>query len=212
MLLLHFILSFYFPCSFFSYFLSFSFTCIVLLTNFDNLCPCSPSVPFFCSSFTSIVLIFLPCSPLVPSSGSFHLPLCFFVFLVPSRSPSSIEPCQSFFLVPLPFSFFSLISVPRSFLRSLRFLLGGSCRAMYIKKNMHSGFVPFSSRSRSGRVSVSFPFRSGRVPFSFPFRSGRVPFSFPFRSGRVPFSFPFRSLFVSFSSRTRALFVPDAFN
>ena len=87
--------------------------------------PCSPSVPLFCSSFTYIALIFLPCSPLVPSSGSFHLPLCFFVFLVPSRSPSSIEPCQSFFLVPLPFSFFSLISVPRSFLRSLRFLLGG---------------------------------------------------------------------------------------
>ena len=48
----------------------------LLLANFDNLCPCSPSVPFFCSSFTSIVLIFLPCSPLVPSSGSFHLPSC----------------------------------------------------------------------------------------------------------------------------------------
>ena len=108
----------------------------LLLANFDNLCPCSPPVPFFRSSFTSIVLIFLPCSPLVPSSGSFHLPLCdyfFFVFLLPSRSPSSIEPCQSFFLVPLPSSFFSLISVPRSVLRSLRVLLG-SCRAMYIKE------------------------------------------------------------------------------
>ena len=58
----------------------------LLLTNFDNLCPCSPSVPLFCSSFTSIVLIFLPCSPLVPSSFFFHLPLCFFVFLVPSMS------------------------------------------------------------------------------------------------------------------------------
>ena len=38
----------------------------LLLKNFDDLCPCSPPIPFFCSSFTCIVLIFLPCSPRVP--------------------------------------------------------------------------------------------------------------------------------------------------
>ena len=141
----------------------------LLLANFDNLCPCSPSVPFFCSSFTSIVLIFLPCSPLVPSSGSFHLPLCdyfsLFSFFLPvhplllnrlNLSSLCLSPSHSFHLFPFPAPFFVLCGFSSGVL---------SCH-VHQKKNMHSGFVPFS-----------FPFRSGRVPFSFPFRSGRVPFS-----------------------------------
>ena len=156
------------------------YSCLAIFNHLNSANPCSPSVPFFCSSFTSIALIFLPCSPLV-----------LFVFLLPSRSPSSIEPCQSFFLVPLPSSFFHLFPFPAPFFVLCGFFSGPAVPCTS-KKDMHSGFVPFSSRSRSGRVSVSFPFRSGRVPFSFPFRSGRVSFSFPFRSGHVPFSFPFR--------------------
>jgi hypothetical protein len=155
-----------------------------------------------------------------PFSLSFSLASChyiFFGFLLLSRSPSSIDPGQSFFLVPLPSSFFSLISVPRSVHCSLRFLLGFlSC---YVhKKYMHSGFVPFSFRPRSGPVSFSFPFvpaaflsrpRLLFVPVASPFRFLFVPAAFQNRllfvslwfrrrSGPVSFSFPFSSEFVPF--------------
>ena len=177
----------------------------LLLTNFDHLCPCSSPDPFFCPSFTWIVLIFLSWSPRVPSLWSFSLAsatIFFFVFLLPPRSPSSIEPCQSFFLVPLPSSLFSLISVRRSVFRSLRFSSGPvvPCTSKKYAFRLCSLFVPAAFRSRllfvpffvpagsvtgSGRVSFSFHFRSGRIPVAFPFRSGCVPFSFSFRSGRV---------------------------
>ena len=83
--------------------------------------PCSPSVPLFCSSFTYIALIFLPCSPLVPSSGSFHLPLCdyfsLFSFFLPvhplllnrvNLSSLCLSPSHSFHLFPFPAPFFVL--------------------------------------------------------------------------------------------------------
>ena len=209
MLLLHFILSFFLPCSFFSHFLSFSFTCIVSIHCFTprelwqplslfSFCPFLLFLlHFYRANFSSL---FSSCPFLWFFSLAF-VRLVLFVFLLPSRSPSSIEPCQFFFLVPLPFSFFSLISVPRSFLRSLRFLLGGSCRAMYIKKKyafrLRSLFVLVAFRTRLRFVPFSFRSRSLFVPFSFPFRSGRVSFSFPFRFLFVPNTFPFRSRFVN---------------
>ena len=138
----------------------------LLLTNFDHLCPCSSPDPFFCPSFTLIVLIFLPCSPRVPSLWSFSLASCHYFFLCfPSSSPFTLFywivpiflPCASpllilftYFRSPLRFSFFAV---------SPRVL---SCHVHL--KNMHSGFVPFSFRPRSGRVSFSFHFRFGRIP------------------------------------------------
>ena len=137
----------------------------LLLANFDNLCPCFPSVPFFCSSFTSIVLIFLPCSPLVPSSGSFHLPSCdyfslfsFFPFTLFYWTVSIFLPCASPLLI--------LFTYFRSPLRSSFF--AGSPRVLSCHVHQKKICIP-----------ASFRFRSGRGPFSFPFRSGRVPFSFP---------------------------------
>ena len=143
--------------------------------NFSSL---FSSCPFLCFFSLAFVFLCFPCS-------------------FPARSPSSIEPCQSFFLVPLPSSFFSLISVPRSFLRSLRFLLGGPVVPCTSKKKyafrLRSLFVPVAFRSRSVFVPVAFPFRSLFVPVAFPFRSLFVPGAFPFRFLFVPDTFPFRS-------------------
>ena len=163
--------------------------------------------------------LFFLCSPLVPFLWSFSLASChyiFFGFLLLSRSPSSIDPSQSFFLVPLPSSFFSLISVPRSVHCSLRFS-SVSCHAMYIKNICIPASFPF----RSGRVPVPFPFRFlfvlaafwsrlQFVSFSFRPRSGPVFFSFrwrllssPFSSGGVPVPSPFRFLLVPAAFRPR---------
>ena len=169
-LLLHFILSLFLSRSFFYRFLRFSFTCIVSILclaphlNSDNLCSLFSSGPFLLFLRVSGANYFFFVLLLSLFFGPFHSSChyIFFGFLLLSRSPSSIDPGQSFFLVPLPSSFFSLISAP---LRcSLRFLLGFlSCHVH--KKYMHSGFVPFSFRPRSGPVSFSFPFRSGGVSF-----------------------------------------------
>ena len=98
----------------------------LLLTNFDNLCPCSPPVPFFCSSFTCIVLIFLPCSPPVPFLCPFHLhratifSLVSFFFPVhplllirANLSSLCLSPPRSFHLFPFPAPFFVLCGSPR---------------------------------------------------------------------------------------------------
>ena len=202
-LLLHFILSLFLSRSFFYRFLRFSFTCIVSILclaphlNSDNLCSLFSSGPSF-SFVPSRVWcqLFFLCSPLVPFLWSFSLASChyiFFGFLLLSRSPSSIDPSQSFFLVPLPSSFFSLISVPRSVHCSLRFS-SVSCHAMYIKNIC---------------IPASFPFRSGRVPVPFPFRF--LSFRRRFCPVPVSFSFRWRLLFVSFSFRWRLLPVPAAF-
>ena len=157
----------------------------------------SPSVPFFCSSFTCIVLIFLPCSPPVPFLCPFHLRATIFSlvsFFFPVHPPLLIRanlsslclsPPRSFHLFPFPAPFIVLCGFSSV-----------SCHAMYIKNICIPASFPF----RSGRVPVPFPFRFLFVLAAFWSRLRFVSFSFRPRSGPVFFSFRWRLLLSPFSS------------
>ena len=132
------------------------------------------SCPFSLVLFTCIVpLYFL----WFPSSFPFNLLYFSEPIFLPCASPLLV--LFTYFRSPLRSSFFAVL---------LGFL---SC---YVhKKYMHSGFVPFSFRPRSGPVSFSFPFRSSRVLVPSPFRFLFLPAAFRPRLLFIPVTSPFVS-------------------
>ena len=192
---LHFILSLFISRSFFSHFLSFSFTFIV---SIFCLTPHKlwQSLSLFSSCPFLLFLLHLHRANFSSLFFSCPFPLVLFTCIRPlffHCFPSSLclSPPHSFYLFPFPAPFFVLCG----------FSSGPvvPCTSKKYACRLRSLFVPAAFRTRL--------FRFLFVPVAFRSRLLFVPVAFPFRFLFVPVTFPFPFLFVPVAFRTRLLFV-----